>query len=67
MALGTKIRRCTGLGDDEDLVSQILSDQSDRDPSERVTDELFNIRCGQIELDDRNHAQAFAERSDRRV
>jgi hypothetical protein len=49
------------------LISQILSYQPHRDPSEGVPDEIFNVRCWHIELDDRNRAQAFTERSNRGV
>jgi hypothetical protein len=49
------------LGDDEDLVAESLRHQPHRDPSERLPDELFNARCGEIERHNRNLLTASAQ------
>ena len=48
----------TGIGDDEDLVAEILRHKSDRDPFERLSNEHFNARFRKFERYDRNLTKA---------
>jgi hypothetical protein len=49
------------LADHEDLVTESLRHQSDRDAFEGVPDEVINIRFREIELHDRNLTPALAQ------
>src|SRR6476469_3047766 len=51
----------TRLGNDENLVAESLCHKADRDSSECLPDEVFNVRCRNIERDNRNLTTASAE------
>jgi hypothetical protein len=52
------------LGDDENLVAEILRYEPDRDPFERAPDEVFNARFWEIERHYRNLTASAAQLND---